>query len=79
MLVAPQREHRALKISTDASSINLAGVADGNGIDHAAARIANEIGHFATFLDHEAAVTVRASGDFMRDDQVAAFALGHVG
>jgi hypothetical protein len=56
-----------------------AGVVDGNGIGHAAARVANEIGHFTTFLDHGAAVPVRASGDFMRDDQVAALVLGHAG
>jgi hypothetical protein len=32
-------------------------------------------GHRA--LENEAAVAVRASGDFMRDDQVAALVLGH--
>ena len=48
-----------------------------NGIDYRAARVAFEIHHVATFLDEEAAVAIRASGDLMRDDQIAAFVLMH--
>src|SRR5215471_2783050 len=52
-----------------------------NSIDHRAARVAFEIGHIATFLDDEATVALRASGDFVGDDQVLAFVfvLGHLG
>ena len=58
-----------------------AGLVDGNRIDYRAARVAFEIGHTAVFLDDKAAVTVRAGGDFMRDDQILAFvfALRHLG
>jgi hypothetical protein len=41
-------------------------------------RVAKEVGHIATFLDHNATVAVRASGEFMGNDQVTAFVLGHV-
>ena len=56
----------------------MAGSADGNCIDYHSARIAFEISHVTTFLDDEAAIAVRAGGDFVRDDQVAAFVLGHI-
>jgi hypothetical protein len=50
---------------------------EGNRIDHRTTRVANEVGHIATFLDHEAAVAVRTGGDFVRDDQVTPFVLVH--
>jgi hypothetical protein len=54
-----------------------AGAFDRNCIDYHSARVAFEISHVATFLDDEATVALRASGDFVRDDQVAAFVLMH--
>jgi hypothetical protein len=44
------------------------GASDGNRIDHRTTRVANEVGHVATFFDHEATVAVRAGGDFMGDN-----------
>jgi hypothetical protein len=52
---------------------------DGNCIDHGAARVAHEVCHVAVFLDHEAAVAIRTRGKFVRDGQVTAFVLGHIG
>jgi hypothetical protein len=54
----------------------LAGAIQRDCLDHRAARVAFQIGHLATFLDDEATVALRASGDFVRDDQIAAFVLG---
>jgi len=54
------------------------GLVDGNGIDHRTTRVAKEVGHIATFPDHKATVAVRAGCNFVRDDQVAAFVLGHI-
>ena len=39
--------------------------------------VAHEVCHVAVFLDHEAAVAIRTRGEFVRDDQEAAFVLGH--
>ena len=50
-----------------------------NRIDYRAARVALQISQVAVFLDGEATVAVRAGGDFMGYDQVAAFVLGHIG
>jgi hypothetical protein len=52
-------------------------VVDGNGINHNAARIANEVRDTYTLLDNQATVAVRASSDFVRDDQIAAFVFKH--
>ena len=58
---------------------SLAGAVDGNCIDHSAARITDNNGDIATFLDHEAAVAIRAGGKFVRQDEIPAFVLGHIG
>jgi len=79
VLGAPQCGHVTLQISMDASSISRVPARSRNRIDDRTTRVANEVGHIATFLDHEAAVAIRASGEFVRDDQVAAFVLGHIG
>ena len=36
-----------------------------------------EVDHIATYVDHEATVAVRASSDFVRHDQIAAFVFEH--
>ena len=52
---------------------------DRNCIDQGAARVAHEGCHVAVFLDHEAAVAIRTRGRFVRDGQVTASVLGHIG
>jgi hypothetical protein len=56
-----------------------AGAVDWNRIDYSAARAALEIGDIALFHNNEAAVTICASGDFVGDDEVAAFVFVHLG
>jgi len=46
-------------------------------VSNGAARVALEIRHISAFLDDDATVAVRAGGDFVRDDQIAAFVLMH--
>ena len=43
------------------------------------ARVALDLHHTAVLHNYQAAVAIRVSGDFMRDDQVAALFWGHVG
>src|SRR5262249_49135012 len=54
---------------------SMAGAVDGNCIDHGAARIALDLHHIAVLHNYQATVAIRASGEFMRHDQEAAFVL----
>src|SRR5215471_12382990 len=75
---APQCGQRVLQISAPASSTDLWPARSmGNRIYNGAARVALEIRHISAFLDDDATVAVRAGGDFVRDDQIAAFVLMH--
>jgi hypothetical protein len=60
-----------------APSTSCPGAVTRNRIDHRAARVANEVSDTHTLLDNQAAVAIRASGEFVMDDQVAALVLGH--
>jgi hypothetical protein len=54
-------------------------VVDGNRIDHRAARVTFDLHHIAAFHNYQAAVAIRASGEFVRQDEIPAFVLGHLG
>ena len=79
-LVAPQCGHRALHISADASSINREPApVDGNRIDYGSARVAFDLHHISALHNCQAAVAISASGEFVWQDEIAAFVLRHIG
>jgi len=52
---------------------------DGNRIDHGAARVTFDLHHpIAALHNHQAAVAIHASGEFVRQDEIPAFVLGHI-
>jgi hypothetical protein len=56
-----------------------ASAVDANSIDHGAARAAFDLRHIVALHNDQAALAVRASGDFVRDDQVTLLVLLHIG
>jgi hypothetical protein len=50
-----------------------------NRIDHGAARVAFDLYPIATLHNCQAAVAIRASGEFVRQDEILAFVLRHIG
>jgi hypothetical protein len=54
------------------------GASDGNRIDHSAARVALDLHHIAALQNYQAAIAIRASGEFVRQDEIPAFVLGHI-
>ena len=66
-----------LEISTNASCISLWPARfKRDCIDHSATRIALDLDHIAVLHNYQAAVAIRASGEFVRQDKIPAFALG---
>ena len=51
----------------------------GNRIGRGATTVADKIGHTTVCHNHEAAITIGPRSYFVRDDQVAAFVLVHIG
>jgi len=54
----------------------LAGALQRDCIDHSATRIALDLDHIAVLHNYQAAVAIRASGEFVGQDKIPAFALG---
>ena len=50
-----------------------------NRIDHRAARVTFDLHHIATLHNYQAAVAICTSGEFVRQDEIPAFVLGHIG
>jgi hypothetical protein len=47
-------------------------------MDHGAAKVTFDLHHIAAFRNYQAAVAIRASGEFVRQDKIPAFVLGHI-
>jgi hypothetical protein len=54
------------------------GAVDVNRIDHGAARVTFDLHLIAAFHNYQAAIAIRASGEFVRQDEIPTFVLGHI-
>ena len=54
------------------------GAVDGDSIDHDAARVTFDLHDIAALHNYQAAIAIHASGEFVRQDEISAFVLGHI-